>query len=101
MALTVSYLIAEVPRATTGDVASDVLTPIQALLVLIHWVDFYIVHDPQTLKRRGVSESEVKQKGWWERFKWYGDLHTTSRGIGWDWEVKNIPKAAPLATTKW
>jgi len=94
-------LIAQIPKATTGDVASDVLTPIQAVLVLMHWFDFYILHDPNDFRRSGVSEDDVKKRSVWERFKWYADLNTSMRGIGWDWRVKNIPEPTLSSPTKW
>lgn len=97
----VSVLIAEIPKPGTGDIASDVLTPIQAVQVLMHWVDFYVLHDPGDYKRHGVSEVEVKERGIWERFKWYADLNTTMRGVGWDWEVKNIPHLPSQIDDQW
>lgn len=92
VAIVVTALIAQIPRATTGDIASDVLVPIQATLVLMHWLDFYILHESSEYRRHGDSENEARKKGVWERLKWYIDLNASARGIGWDWQVKNVPE---------
>lgn len=97
VALTVGYLIAQIPKATAGDVASDVLTPIQAVLCLAQWFDFYMFHRPDQFYR--LSDKEHPPQTLWEKFKWYLDLNASMRGIGWNWQVKNIPTQPH--TTKW
>ena len=45
--------------------------------------------------------SAIMEEGVWERIKWYTDLNASARGIGWDWEVKNIPGLPLSMRSKW
>lgn len=62
IAVAISALIAQIPQATTGDIVSDVLMPIQTILVLVHWLDFYVLHDPSEYTRHGVGECKWESK---------------------------------------
>lgn len=84
------FLCAQVPKCTTGNVAMDNLLPIQAVLVLLHWIDFFVLNSPSEFVRTKDRE-RVAQEAFWGRLRWTFDLHATMRGIGWNWKVKNIP----------
>ena len=56
VAVAISALIAQMPKATTGDIVPDMLMPIQAILVLMDWLDFYVLHDPSECTRHGVGD---------------------------------------------
>jgi len=110
------YLAAEVMANPTGKLEQDALLPIQSIIVLSQWVSFYLLHNPEKEYRRvGHSknnnskhgEREIIEKNdevklsetWWDKLKWVASLKMTLRGVGWNWEVKNIPPNPPQ--TKW
>lgn len=93
------YLTAQIPKFTTGDLALDSLLPIQATLVLLHWLDFFVFHSQDDWVR--WKDARVSRNGWKQRLRWSSDLNTAMRGIGWNWKVNNVPKGAPGGTTKW
>ena len=93
------YLIAQIPKCTTGVLAQDSLGPIQATLVLLHWLDFFVCHsqDDWTRQRDGGGD----HKGLRRRLVWSWDLNIAMRGIGWNWKVNNVPKGAKADTQRW
>ena len=93
------YLSAQIPKATSGNIAQDFMLPIQTILCVAQWVDFCVLHSPDEFSR-DKDEKKVP-KTWREKLSWAWGLNTTYRGIGWNWKVKNVPEAAPLSTTKW
>lgn len=95
----VCALITQIPKYTTGDVNQDAVTPIFATLLLAHWIDVFILHSPEEFSRR--KDGGKRPRTWREKLWWSLDLNSTMRGIGWNWEVKNVPDAAPIATPKW
>lgn len=32
---------------------------------------------------------------WWERLRWSVSLWSTTRGVGWNWKVSNVPEPVP------
>ncbi len=93
------YLSAQIPKATSGNIAQDYMLPIQAILCVTQWLDFCILHSPDEYYR-DKDEKKVPTT-WWGKLSWASGLNTTYRGIGWSWKVKNVPESAPLSTIKW
>lgn len=87
-------------RQPLGDTVQGGLLPIQGLLLFLHWCDFYVLHSPdKEYFRLKDKDKDVTQKSWRGRLGWNFDLTTSLRGVGWNWEVKNVPQSNP--TTKW
>ncbi|KAF4633757.1 hypothetical protein G7Y89_g4360 [Cudoniella acicularis] len=95
------YLALRIPKYTLGEVPQDYLFPIQALQAILHWIDFYVIHSPDDFSRAKDGTSPPPPKTAWGKLKQAWDLNTTMRGIGWNWQVKNIPEAASEGTTNW
>ncbi|KAH6717988.1 membrane bound O-acyl transferase family-domain-containing protein [Leptodontidium sp. MPI-SDFR-AT-0119] len=93
------YLIAQIPKFTTGVLAQDSLGPIQATLSLLHWLDFFVFHSQNDWVR--AKDAGVPRKGWKQKLGWSWDLNIAMRGIGWNWRVNNVPGGAPVGTLKW
>jgi hypothetical protein len=100
------YLLSQF-RHPTGDAIQDALLPIQGLILVAHWCDFYLLHDAEKeyyrLKdtgREGNGEVKGKEKKtFWQRLGWHFDLATSMRGIGWNWKVNHVPETTPK--TRW
>jgi len=101
-------------------VIQDGLLPIQGLIIFAHWVDFYLLREPERefYRVKDVKDGDVKGREVGGRGKgkerkivegqnegerkglgWHFELMTSMRGAGWNWRVKNIPSAPPQ--TKW
>lgn len=93
------YLIAQIPKCTSGERASDLFLPIQGTLVLVCWLDFFVLHSPNDFYR--LKDKEKPPQTALGRLGWHADLCTAMRGIGWNWKVKNVPEPANPKTTKW
>jgi hypothetical protein len=95
------FLIAQIPKYTQGSVAEDNLLPIQAGLMLLHWVDFFVFSQDEADKPvRLGDQTEGQQKTFRQKLGWSFDLCTSMRGVGWNWQVKNVP-VAETKISKW
>jgi hypothetical protein len=96
------WLLKKIPECTSGEVSQDVLAPIQGVLVLVQFLDFFVLNAEEGFEREkdGDRGKEKKGMGWWERFWWKFDLCTNMRGTAWNWKVKNVPNAATVGTSK-
>jgi len=95
-----TYLIIQIPKYTEGTVAADNLLPIQAVLLLLHWIDFFVLNSPDQFLRAKDHRAAAVQQSLWDKLGRHFDLCTAARGIGWDWQVKNVP-VARTETSKW
>lgn len=93
------YLLFQIPKHTYGKPHEDYLWPIQAILVISHWIDFFIIHSPEEFAR--AKDGGQRPKTLWKRFTWVCDLNLTLRGIGWNWKVKNVREGCAIGTTRW
>ncbi|KAK0113662.1 hypothetical protein ONS96_014518 [Cadophora gregata f. sp. sojae] len=93
------FLIAQVPRYTTGVLAQDALSPIQATLALLHWLDFFVFHPQDAWVR--TKDAHAPRKSLLQRLAWSWDLNTSMRGVGWNWRVNNVPNGRPAGLGKW
>ena len=74
--------------------ASTVATNLFAML------DFLVLTDIQNALRKKDQVGEIKDKGFWERFKWSFSLVTSPRGISWAHEPANIPRTRTIPRTR-
>jgi len=110
------YLAAEVMANPIDKLAEDALLPIQSIVVFSHWISFYLLQTPEKEYMRVARHKSrhdkindgdrVKEIGafesattWWDKLRWVTSLKMTLRGVGWNWEVKNIPPKP--SQTKW
>ncbi|CZR63400.1 uncharacterized protein PAC_13297 [Phialocephala subalpina] len=96
---TLIYLIAPIPKCTTGQRASDLLLPTQGILVLVGWLDFFVLHSPNEFYR--LKDKDKPPQTALGRLGWHADLCSVMRGVGWNWQVKNVPEAADPKIAKW
>ncbi|KAI1408538.1 membrane bound O-acyl transferase family-domain-containing protein [Hypoxylon sp. FL1857] len=86
------------PYFTTGDVLTDYTQSGTFFVFLVSYLDQgtktkngprYVGRPDRPLPNGGISERDSKT--WAEKLKWSLRLATTPRGIGWNWQVKNVP----------
>ncbi|KAF1848728.1 uncharacterized protein K460DRAFT_364714 [Cucurbitaria berberidis CBS 394.84] len=62
----------------------------------------YVGNADEVKKETGVNDQRDDMKTLWERFAWACSLMIPShRGIGWNWQVKNVPADANQHLPKW
>lgn len=92
------YLCYHARTHRLGSPAEDYLVAIDLAWLLVRWCDVALIHDPDRDLRRvkviqtGELESldDIKSLSKWQRFTRTLNLMTSCRGVGWDWQVKNI-----------
>ncbi|KAI2466734.1 hypothetical protein F4781DRAFT_336972 [Annulohypoxylon bovei var. microspora] len=86
------------PFYTTGDVVSDYTMSSTFFVMWIAYLDHglkgegsprYVGRPDRPLPGGGVGERDSET--WVRKLGWAVRLTTTPRGIGWDWQVKNVP----------
>ncbi|KAI0838313.1 membrane bound O-acyl transferase family-domain-containing protein [Hypoxylon sp. FL0890] len=86
------------PYFTTGDVVTDYTQSSLFFVLLLSYLDHgiktknsprYVGRSDKPLPNGGIGERGSKT--WMEKLKWSLRLATTPRGIGWNWQVKNVP----------
>ena len=78
--------------------AEDYLIAIDLAWLLIRWCDIAIAHDPERDLRRITNDEtkklesteDVRNLSKWQRLTRTLNLITNCRGVGWNWQVKNI-----------
>lgn len=88
------------PVFTAGKPGDDYNTATPPFSWIWQTIDFAIIEPSQgnppkyigDPKRKNAPLAEQDTKTFWERLKWTTRLHTTPRGIGWSWKVKNVPQ---------
>ena len=91
-----------VTRTTTGHVGADFGIGAALMAQLFLASDWLIISRPDIDFRRN---SDVKAIGFqpyefWARSKWAWSLFLNRRGIGWNFQVPNLPAPAPPNTTR-
>ncbi|UKZ74607.1 hypothetical protein TrVFT333_002277 [Trichoderma virens FT-333] len=74
---------------------SFLFSPMFGFAVTVRWV-YMVVLDTAEISfflRTDDKESPLKF-GLWKKLKWSADLWFSWRGVGWNWEVSNIPRPA-------
>ncbi|XXH02666.1 hypothetical protein Hte_009048 [Hypoxylon texense] len=90
------------PRFTAGDVVTDYSLSGTVIVMLLTYLDHGTATDKSgprflgnpaasPLPNGGGGVGRRDAKTWWQRLKWAVRLSTTPRGIGWNWQVKNVP----------
>lgn len=94
------YLFYQIPKATCGLVLQDYLLPTQAGFILIQWADFFTFRDPRHPPLR-IKDHGTVPDTFWKKLSWSTDLFLNQRGLGWNWQVSNVPKGVPAGTSRW
>jgi len=97
------------PVFTVGSPSDDYSTATPPFSSIWQTIDFAIIEPSQgnppkyigDPKRKDDPLSEQDTRTFWERLKWAMRLQTTPRGIGWSWEVKNVPDHPDGGLPKW
>ena len=93
------YLLCQVRRTTSGVNAEDYMSAINIALLSSRYVTSVLVANPETDMHRVFVTGEKKwtrepedpqSMGWWSKLKWSMSFWFSGRGIGWDWQVKNV-----------
>lgn len=99
------YLCTQLRTHSCGQMNSDYLSMVNFTIMVLKWLDFVAIRNPeQSLRRKqhdGSVETydEIRNLSLWAKFRWSLSMFTTYRGIGWNWEVKNVDHV-PKATSR-
>lgn len=94
------YQLALAFKYDAGESTANALIFHLGVPMLLHWVDFYMLRSPEQDCWR-VADKAKPPKTIWQKFMWYLSLNSSMRGVGWNWQVRNIPQAASSENTKW
>ena len=97
-----SYLL-YTPNYTTGDTGGDFAAGVFMAGLTMKWLDFVLFRVPEKEFWRVEPEensasdkvSPVPDRGLLEKIRWSISLWCTNRGIGWNWQVKNLQNGVP------
>jgi hypothetical protein len=91
------WLLYNLRQHTTGKRADDYLMAVNVSMTLARFIDVCVLHDAETdLYRTNPDGSpketaeDIQRMTLWQKFRWNLDLFMTMRGVGWNWQVKNI-----------
>ena len=112
--------LATLPFYTTGSVSDDYWAGCFFGTLIFTVLDYFVLSQPEKefwrVHRKGAegdinegSVEEEKEKrrwdgvGWWsaEKWLWSAAIWFSARGVGWSWEVKNIPPKKPVGYPVW
>ncbi|QYS92759.1 MBOAT_2 domain-containing protein [Trichoderma simmonsii] len=74
---------------------SFLFSPMFGFAVTVRWVYMVVLDTAEVGFFRGPSSDKEESPlkfGLWKKLKWSADLWFSWRGVGWDWEVSNIPR---------
>ncbi|KAL6820003.1 membrane bound O-acyl transferase family domain-containing protein [Trichoderma camerunense] len=74
---------------------SFLFSPMFGFAVTVRWVYMVVLDTAEVGFFRGTSydkEESPLKLGLWKKLKWSADLWFSWRGVGWNWEVSNIPR---------
>lgn len=74
---------------------SFLFSPMFGFAVTVRWVYMVVLDTAEVGFFRGASsdkEESPLKLGLWKKLKWSADLWFSWRGVGWNWEVSNIPR---------
>lgn len=92
------YLCYHVRTHRLVSLAEDYLVAIDLVWLLVRWCDIAVIHDPEhdlrrikhTETRELESVDDIENLSRWQKFTRTLNLMTNCRGVGWNWQVKNI-----------
>jgi hypothetical protein len=93
------YLLAQVRRTTSGINAVDYMLAINISQLFNRYVTSVLFTTPETHMHRVVIRGEKKgmrkpedaaTMDLWSKLKWSLDFWFNMRGVGWNWQVKNV-----------
>lgn len=95
------WLAWTVRQHTAGSPEEDYLTAVNVVMAITKYIDFAVMRIPeQSCHRirpdnRIETTDEINRMSLWQKFKWSLQLACTTRGVGWDWRVKNVEPVPP------
>ena len=93
------FLMSQARRTTSGNNVEDYIFAVNASGLLYKYITFVVFRKPETDmwrvqmegENKGKPEEEVAQEmDLWSKFKWSLHFWTTLRGVGWNWQVRNV-----------
>lgn len=101
------WILYNLRQHTTGKREEDYLTAVNISMLLAKMVDVCVVHTAERDFHRVEDDGtpcettqEIEQMTLWQKFNWSLSLLTTTRGVGWNWRVKNVDKVAPTISRR-
>jgi hypothetical protein len=93
------YLLTQVRRTTSGINAADYLFAINLAQLSYRYVRYVLLTTPEddiyrvvvTGEKKGKREAEdPRTMDLWSKLKWSTHFWFSWRGVGWNWQVKNV-----------
>lgn len=90
-----------VRQHTAGSPEEDYLTAVNIVMAITKYIDFVVMRIPEQSchrirpNNRVETTDEINRMSLWQKFKWSLQLACTTRGVGWDWRVKNVEPVPP------
>jgi hypothetical protein len=76
---------------------TGIAIPIAVITAYLHWTQLFLYgcspEDCRMYWYKDPKAPKPREMGLWEKVKWSLNYAVSSRGIGWNWEVQNIPAA--------
>lgn len=78
---------------------SFLFSPMFGFAVTVRWVYMVVFDTAEVSFMRVTEQGQGKEEsplefGLWKKLKWSADLWFSWRGVGWNWEVSNLPRPA-------
>lgn len=92
------WLAWKLRQGSAGSPEEDYMNAVNLCMAVMKYIDFVVMRSPEQSFHRvrpgGTVEDadEVTQMSLWQKFKWSLSLACTTRGIGWNWRVKNVER---------
>ncbi len=95
----VLYMVFQVRATTSGNQVEDYIFAVNTCGLFYKYISFVVLNTPEIDIQRvvmsgGKKGSKVPEDPTtmepWEKLKWSMHFWTSLRGVGWNWQVKNI-----------
>jgi hypothetical protein len=103
------YVATRFRQYSSGQGAQDYMAAVNLALFGAKWIDFVLLGVPE----RDIYRVDMSQEGnppvkedagrmiLWQKCRWSGSLWTNLRGVGWNWQVKNVDNVPLTITTRY
>ena len=105
------YLVFRVRTSTSGNQVEDYILAVNACGLIYKYVSFVVLKTPEfeihrvfmsgAKKGSKIPEDPVAMEPW-DKLKWSIQFWTSLRGVGWNWQVKNVDELPEkLLSKRW